>query len=50
MVKQKFIEMFGAPLEKRFLGKTLPEIIQENKYSLKRGPFGGSLKKDDFIQ
>ncbi len=37
-------------MEKRFIGKTLPEIITEDKYSLKRGPFGGSLKKDDFIQ
>lgn len=50
LVKSKFIEMFGTPMEKRFVGKTLPEIITEDKYALKRGPFGGSLKKDDFIQ
>ncbi|XZL24393.1 restriction endonuclease subunit S [Clostridium perfringens] len=50
LVKSKFIEMFGTPIEKRFIGKTLPEIIAEGRYSLKRGPFGGSLKKDDFIQ
>lgn len=42
--------MFGRPNEKRFIGKTLPEIIEDDKYSLKRGPFGGSLKKDDFIK
>ena len=50
LVKSKFIEMFGTPMEKKFIGKTLPEIISEDKYALKRGPFGGSLKKDDFIQ
>ena len=50
LVKSQFIEMFGTPMEKRFIGKTLPEIITEDKYALKRGPFGGSLKKDDFIQ
>ncbi|CAI3214356.1 restriction endonuclease subunit S [Clostridium neonatale] len=50
LVKSQFIEMFGSPNEKRFGGKTLPEIIENNKYALKRGPFGGSLKKGDFIQ
>lgn len=50
LVKSKFIEMFGTPTEKRFIVKMLPEIIVEDKYALKRGPFGGSLKKDDFIQ
>lgn len=50
LVKSRFIEMFGTPMEKRFIGKTLPEIIAADKYALKRGPFGGSLKKDDFIQ
>lgn len=29
--------MFGTPMEKRFVGKTLPEIITEDKYALKRG-------------
>ena len=42
--------MFGNPRDKKFEGKTLPEIINDDKYALKRGPFGGSLKKDDFIQ
>ena len=42
--------MFGTPNQKRFIGKTLPEIIEDDKYALKRGPFGGSLKKADFIQ
>ncbi len=50
LVKSKFIEMFGTPNEKRFIGKILPEIIENDKYALKRGPFGGSLKKDDFIR
>lgn len=42
--------MFGSPNENKFDGKTLTGIIKANKYALKRGPFGGSLKKDDFIQ
>lgn len=50
LVKSKFIEMFGSPNENKFDGKTLTGIIKANKYALKRGPFGGSLKKDDFIQ
>lgn len=50
LVKSQFIEMFGTPNQKRFIGKTLPEIIEDDKYALKRGPFGGSLKKADFIQ
>lgn len=50
LVKSRFIELFGNPRDKKFEGKTLPEIINDDKYALKRGPFGGSLKKDDFIQ
>ena len=50
LIKSKFIEMFGSPSKKKFNVKTLPEIITDDKYSLKRGPFGGSLKKDDFIK
>lgn len=29
--------------------KTLPEIVRNDKNSIKRGPFGGALKKDDFV-
>ena len=30
--------------------KTLPEIVNDDKDSIKRGPFGGALKKDDFVE
>ena len=49
LIKSQFIEMFGMPHEMRFTTKTLPQIITGDKNALKRGPFGGSLKKDDFV-
>lgn len=33
----------------KFEMKTLPEIVRNDKNSIKRGPFGGALKKDDFV-
>lgn len=50
LVKSRFIEMFGSQKDNKFGFKTLPEIIEDDKYALKRGPFGGSLKKSDFIK
>lgn len=49
LIKSRFVEMFGMPHERRFKTKTLPKIIASDKDALKRGPFGGSLKKDDFV-
>ena len=49
LIKSRFIEMFGASGEERFPMKTLSQIIAKDKYSLKRGPFGGALKKEDFV-
>lgn len=42
--------MFGDGNDERFPTKTLPQIITKDKHSLKRGPFGGALKKDDFVE
>lgn len=50
LVKARFIEMFGANGDERFPMKTLPQIITKDKHSLKRGPFGGALKKEDFVE
>ena len=50
LVKSRFVEMFGSQKDNKFGFKTLPEIIEDDKYALKRGPFGGSLKKSDFIK
>ena len=49
VIKSRFIEMFGASGEERFPMETLPQIIAKDKNSLKRGPFGGALKKEDFV-
>jgi type I restriction enzyme, S subunit len=51
-LKQK-IELYRkAVLKKAFEldeYKTFPEIISKEKHSMKRGPFGGSLKKEIFV-
>jgi len=46
-----FYDMFGDPVEneKGWEEKTISEIIDKSKNSLKRGPFGGALKKEIFV-
>ena len=50
LVKARFVEMFGSIHDGRYDMKTLPEIVNDDKNSIKRGPFGGALKKDDFVE
>ena len=50
LVKSRFIELFGDGCDGRFPMKTLPQIISSDKHALKRGPFGGALKKEDFVE
>ena len=50
LVKARFVEMFGSIHDERFELKSLPEIVFKDKDSIKRGPFGGALKKDDFVE
>ena len=50
LIKARFVEMFGSIHDGRFDMKTLPEIVKDDKNSIKRGPFGGALKKDDFVE
>jgi len=52
LLKSVFLDMFGDPVrnEKGWETKRLPELIMPNKNSLKRGPFGGALKKDIFVE
>lgn len=50
LIFSKFDEMFGKLSKTKFETKTLSELVSEEKNSLKRGPFGGSLKKDDFVE
>ncbi len=49
--KEKLELYRKAVLNKLFYGanKTFPEIISKEKHSMKRGPFGGSLKKEIFV-
>ena len=49
LIKARFVEMFGSIYDGKFDMKTLPDIVCDGKNSIKRGPFGGALKKDDFV-
>lgn len=51
-LKSAFLEMFGDPLRnnKNLSTYTLDKIVSSSRYSLKRGPFGGSLKKEIFVK
>ena len=48
--QSRFIELFGDGNDERFPLKTLPQIVAKDRHALKRGPFGGALKKDDFVE
>ena len=50
-LKSTFIDMFGDPANnpKNWQLKTLEDFVIKEKYSIKRGPFGGSLKKEIFV-
>ena len=50
LIKARFIEMFGSIYDGEYELKTLPEMVNEDKNAIKRGPFGGALKKDDFVE
>ena len=50
LIKARFVELFGSIHDGKFDMKTLPEIVSDDKNSIKRGPFGGALKKDDFVE
>ena len=50
LIKARFVEMFGSIHDGKFEMKTLLEIVSSDKNSIKRGPFGGALKKDDFVE
>jgi type I restriction enzyme S subunit len=52
LLKSVFLEIFGDPVrnEKGWDTTTLPQLVLPGKNSLKRGPFGGALKKDIFVE
>ncbi|WBX74862.1 restriction endonuclease subunit S [Tenacibaculum ovolyticum] len=49
-VGSKFLEMFGDPVlnDKKWELKTIEELVINKKGAIRRGPFGGSLKKEFF--
>ena len=51
-LRSTFLEMFGDPVvnPKGWEKKTIEELVIKNKYAIKRGPFGGSLKKEIFVK
>jgi len=46
-----FIDMFGDPVrnEKGWDVKTIEQLAKKTRHSIKRGPFGGALKKEIFV-
>lgn len=51
LIKSTFHDMFGDPVtnEKGWPKMKLPQLVANSKNSLKRGPFGGALKKEIFV-
>jgi type I restriction enzyme S subunit len=51
LAQSVFLEMFGDPAfnQKKWVQLTLPEFIKKERHSIKRGPFGGALKKEIFV-
>ena len=51
LTQSLFLDMFGDPVTnpKGWENKTIEEIAKKEKGSIKRGPFGGALKKEMFV-
>jgi len=47
-----FYEMFGDPIDNlmNWELKTFEDLAKKQKHAIKRGPFGGALKKDIFVK
>jgi len=52
LIESTFLNMFGDPLlnPKGWETNTITEIVKKEKNSIKRGPFGGALKKEIFVE
>lgn len=52
LIKSTFLEMFGDPVvnPKNFVTKTIEQLVKNERYAIKRGPFGGALKKEIFVE
>ncbi|HOW40086.1 MAG TPA: restriction endonuclease subunit S [Bacteroidales bacterium] len=51
LAQSVFLDMFGDPVrnEKGWEIKTIEELVQKSRWAIKRGPFGGALKKEIFV-
>lgn len=52
LIQAVFYKMFGDPVlnNRKFPMESLDNIVANGRYALKRGPFGGSLKKNIFVK
>jgi type I restriction enzyme S subunit len=52
LTQSLFLDMFGDPVKnpKGWETQSIVELVKDEKYSLKRGPFGGALKKEIFVE
>jgi len=52
LTQSLFLDMFGDTVSnpKGWETKTIVQLVKKQKYSLKRGPFGGALKKEIFVK
>jgi type I restriction enzyme S subunit len=52
LAQSLFLDMFGDPVrnEKGWETKTIEKLVKNEKGSIKRGPFGGALKKEIFVE
>lgn len=51
-LRSVFLDMFGDPVTNP-MGwemRSITDLVSKDKYSLKRGPFGGALKKEIFVE
>ena len=51
LLQATFLDMFGDPVTNSmgWEEEHLPNLVSKRKHSLKRGPFGGALKKEIFV-
>jgi len=51
LAQSVFLEMFGNPVrnDRGWETKTIEELVKKSKWAIKRGPFGGALKKEIFV-
>ena len=51
LLQSTFLDMFGDPVTNPmgWEERHLPDLVSKGKHALKRGPFGGALKKEIFV-